>query len=147
MTFANALIARNDFPANSLADIASLAKDKPGQINYAMQGVGSAGNLSGELWRMLTGIRINAVGYKGAGEIDKSDWRRRAACVHEHDSSAQYGQRSHQADRCDERQTRSGVAECADIRGAGRAELRRDILVRAAHAGKGAGAHNRAPQS
>jgi len=69
MTFANALITRNDFPANSLADIASLAKDKPGQINYAMQGVGSAGNLSGELWRMLTGIRINAVGYKGAGEI------------------------------------------------------------------------------
>ena len=69
MTFANALIARSDFPANSLAGVMALAKEKPGQLNYAMQGVGSAGNLSGELWRMLTGIRINAIGYKGAGEI------------------------------------------------------------------------------
>ena len=69
MTFANALIARSDFPANSLAGVMALAKEKPGQINYAMQGVGSAGNLAGELWRMLTGIRLNAVGYKGAGEI------------------------------------------------------------------------------
>jgi tripartite-type tricarboxylate transporter receptor subunit TctC len=69
MTFANALIVRSDFPANSLAAIMALAKEKPGQLNYAMQGVGSAGNLAGELWRALTGIRINAVGYKGAGEI------------------------------------------------------------------------------
>jgi tripartite-type tricarboxylate transporter receptor subunit TctC len=69
MTFANALIVRSDFPGGSLSEVMALAREKPGRLNYAMQGVGSAGNLSGELWRMLTGIRINAVGYKGAGEI------------------------------------------------------------------------------
>ena len=50
MTFANALIARSDFPANSLAGVMALAKEKPGQLNYAMQGVA---NYDATFWYAL----------------------------------------------------------------------------------------------
>ena len=54
-TFCNALIARQDFAASSVAQLIALAKEKPGQINIGSQGIGSAGFLSGQLTQQMAG--------------------------------------------------------------------------------------------
>jgi tripartite-type tricarboxylate transporter receptor subunit TctC len=69
LTFCNALIARQDSPVTSLAQLIVLARDKPGELNYGTQGIGSAGYLSGELMKSITGTRFVHVPYKGASEI------------------------------------------------------------------------------
>ncbi len=66
--FCNILAARPGFPANSVAEIIALAKAKPGQLNYATQGIASTGHLAGELLKSLTGIDVVQVAYKGGSE-------------------------------------------------------------------------------
>lgn len=46
-----------------------MAKEKPGALNYGTQGIGSAGYLSGELLKSMTGTKFAHVPYKGASEI------------------------------------------------------------------------------
>jgi len=69
LIFCNALIARQDSPVHSVAQLIALAKDKPGSLNYGTQGIGSAGYLSGELLKSMTGASFAHVPYKGANEI------------------------------------------------------------------------------
>jgi tripartite-type tricarboxylate transporter receptor subunit TctC len=69
LTFCNALIARQDSPVHSVGQLIALAKEKPGELNYGTQGIGSAGYLSGELLKSMTGARFTHVPYKGANEI------------------------------------------------------------------------------
>jgi len=69
LVFCNALIARQDSPVHSVAQLIALAKDKPGSLNYGTQGIGSAGYLSGELLKSMTGASFAHVPYKGANEI------------------------------------------------------------------------------
>ena len=69
LIFCNALIARQDSPVRSVAQLIALAKDKPGSLNYGTQGIGSAGYLSGELLKSMTGASFAHVPYKGANEI------------------------------------------------------------------------------
>ena len=67
-------------PANSLKDIISLAKQKPGLLNFGSPGIGSAGHLCAEMFMIETGTKLTHVPYsKGAalavsalmsGEID-----------------------------------------------------------------------------
>ena len=69
LTFCNAIVARNDTPLNSVQELIALAKDKPGQLRYATQGIGSAGHLSGEMLQAMTGAVFTHVPYKGGAEI------------------------------------------------------------------------------
>jgi tripartite-type tricarboxylate transporter receptor subunit TctC len=69
LTFCNALIARQDSPVHSVAQLIALAREKPNELNYGTQGIGSAGYLSGELLKIMTGTRFTHVPYKGASEI------------------------------------------------------------------------------
>jgi tripartite-type tricarboxylate transporter receptor subunit TctC len=66
-SFANALIVRHDHPAKTVQDLLALARDKPGKLSYGSAGVGSAGNLTGELLKQLTKIQMVHVPYKGSG--------------------------------------------------------------------------------
>jgi tripartite-type tricarboxylate transporter receptor subunit TctC len=59
------LVVNPSVPAESVADLLRLARAKPGQLTFASAGNGSGGHLSGELFRMLTGIDIVHVPYKG----------------------------------------------------------------------------------
>jgi tripartite-type tricarboxylate transporter receptor subunit TctC len=52
--------------AKSVADIVALAKQKPGGLSYASQGVGTAGHLLGELFKKSTGAPLVHIPYKGA---------------------------------------------------------------------------------
>ena len=69
LTFCNALVARQDFPLNSVEQVIALAKEKPGQLRYATQGIGSAGHLSGAMLQAMTGAVFTHVPYKGGNEI------------------------------------------------------------------------------
>jgi tripartite-type tricarboxylate transporter receptor subunit TctC len=54
-------------PVHSVADLIALAKAKPGQLSYGSAGPGSPQNLSFELLKTLTGIKIVHVPYRGDG--------------------------------------------------------------------------------
>jgi tripartite-type tricarboxylate transporter receptor subunit TctC len=67
VVFPNVLVVHPSVPANTLAEFVALAKAKPGAINYGSSGIGNAGHLAGELFRMVAKIDIVHVPYKGGG--------------------------------------------------------------------------------
>ena len=60
------LVARTDFPADSLRKLIEMARKEPGKLNYASSGAGSTGHLTIELFLKQAGIQMAHVGYKGA---------------------------------------------------------------------------------
>jgi tripartite-type tricarboxylate transporter receptor subunit TctC len=65
VAFPNVLVVHAGVPANTLAEFVKLAKDKPGQINYGSSGIGGAGHLAGELFKMMAKVDLVHVPYKG----------------------------------------------------------------------------------
>jgi tripartite-type tricarboxylate transporter receptor subunit TctC len=63
----NALTVNPKLPANSVKELIALAKAKPGQLNYASSGVGTFQHLGSELFRIMAGINIVHVPFKGGG--------------------------------------------------------------------------------
>lgn len=61
----SAIVVRTDFPANSLAELISMAKQQPGKISYGSTGIGGSTHLSGELLSSMAGIQLTHVPYKG----------------------------------------------------------------------------------
>lgn len=59
------LVARADFPANNVKELVSLAKSKPGEVAYGTWGQGSLAHVAGAWLESETGIKLNAVPYKG----------------------------------------------------------------------------------
>ena len=53
-------------PARTLKELIGLAKAKPGQLNFATNGVGTLPHLASELFKSLTGADMVHVPYKGA---------------------------------------------------------------------------------
>jgi len=60
------LIVHPSVPANSVQEFIDLAKAKPGSINYGSAGNGSTPHLHAELFRIMTGVNIVHVPYKGS---------------------------------------------------------------------------------
>lgn len=60
------LVVSKDFPAKSVKELIDLAKAKPGEINVASAGNGSGQHLSLELFKMMTGVNMTHVPYRGA---------------------------------------------------------------------------------
>jgi tripartite-type tricarboxylate transporter receptor subunit TctC len=63
----NALTVNSKLPVNSVKDLIALAKAKPGQLFYATSGVGTFQHLSSELFRIMTGVNMIHVPFKGGG--------------------------------------------------------------------------------
>ena len=53
----------------TVAQFIALAKDKPGQLQYGTQGIGSAGHLSAQMLQNMSGITLSVIPYKGGTEI------------------------------------------------------------------------------
>ena len=62
----NVLVVTPSLPAKNVAELISLAKAKPGQLSYASQGIGSNGQVTGELFKQRTQTEILHVPYKGS---------------------------------------------------------------------------------
>jgi tripartite-type tricarboxylate transporter receptor subunit TctC len=54
-------------PAKSLGELITLAKSRPGELNYASSGAGTIAHLSAELLNSMAGIKLEHVPYKGTG--------------------------------------------------------------------------------
>jgi tripartite-type tricarboxylate transporter receptor subunit TctC len=63
----NVLAINPTLPVNSVKELVALAKQKPGELNYASAGVGSFQHLGGELFKITAGVDIVHVPYKGGG--------------------------------------------------------------------------------
>jgi tripartite-type tricarboxylate transporter receptor subunit TctC len=67
VTFANVLVVHDGVPVRTLAEYVKLANETPGGLTYGSSGIGGAGHLSGELFRMMSKANIVHVPYKGGG--------------------------------------------------------------------------------
>ncbi|HEY0224372.1 MAG TPA: tripartite tricarboxylate transporter substrate binding protein [Pseudolabrys sp.] len=63
----NVLVVNPDMPVKSVKELLELAKEKPGELNYASAGVGSFQHLGAELFKLMSGAKIVHVPYKGGG--------------------------------------------------------------------------------
>jgi tripartite-type tricarboxylate transporter receptor subunit TctC len=63
----NILAVHPSLPVKSVKELVALAKAKPAQLTYASGGNGSSPHLSGELFRLIAGIDIIHVPFKGSG--------------------------------------------------------------------------------
>jgi tripartite-type tricarboxylate transporter receptor subunit TctC len=63
----NAMVVHPDVPAKSLAEFITYAKANPGKITMASGGNGAPSHISGEMFKMLAGVDMVHVPYRGAG--------------------------------------------------------------------------------
>ncbi len=63
----NVLAINPTLPVKSVKELIALAKQKPGELNYASAGVGSFQHLGAELFKLMAGVDIVHVPYKGGG--------------------------------------------------------------------------------
>jgi len=66
-----AFVVGNDVPANTMREFISLAKQKPGTLNYGSAGTGSINHLALELLNARAGINIVHVPYRGIADATK----------------------------------------------------------------------------
>jgi tripartite-type tricarboxylate transporter receptor subunit TctC len=59
-------VVHPSLPVRTLAELAQLAKQRPGQLNASIIGPGGSVHLGTELFKIAAGIRMNNVQYKGA---------------------------------------------------------------------------------
>lgn len=63
----NVMTVTKNFPAKTVAEFIDYAKKNPGKVNMASSGSGTSVHLSGEMFKVATGIDMKHVPYKGAG--------------------------------------------------------------------------------
>ena len=59
------LLVNPAFPAKTVAEFVAYAKANPGKLNMASSGTGNLGHLAGELFRMMSGIEVVHVPFRG----------------------------------------------------------------------------------
>ena len=73
------LVTHPSVPVKSVKDLLALARSQPGRLNYCSSGAGTITHLSGELLKLMGGVQITHVPYKGgapaltaiiSGEVD-----------------------------------------------------------------------------
>jgi tripartite-type tricarboxylate transporter receptor subunit TctC len=62
------IVVHPSLPVKTVADLIALAKAKPGALNFASGGLGSAGHMTGELFKSMARIQMTYIPYKG-GEL------------------------------------------------------------------------------
>jgi tripartite-type tricarboxylate transporter receptor subunit TctC len=63
----NIFVVHADVPAKDLREFVALARSRPGQFYYGSAGNGSAGHLAMEYLKLVSGIELQHVPYKGTG--------------------------------------------------------------------------------
>jgi tripartite-type tricarboxylate transporter receptor subunit TctC len=62
----HALVVHPSLRVQSVRELIALAKSKPGELNYATLGIGSAAHLNMEMFQGMTGTQFTPVHYRGA---------------------------------------------------------------------------------
>ncbi|MET0680099.1 MAG: tripartite tricarboxylate transporter substrate binding protein [Burkholderiales bacterium] len=61
------MVAHPSLPAKNVPELIALAKERPGEINYASSGAGGAPHLGAELFQSMAQVKMVHVAYKGSG--------------------------------------------------------------------------------
>ena len=64
---ANVLVVSPSLPVHSVAELIALAKKQPGDLQYASAGIGSFQHLGSELFKLMAGVDLLHVPFKGGG--------------------------------------------------------------------------------
>jgi len=67
MRMPNVMLVNPSVPAKTVSEFIAYAKANPGKINMGSAGVGSGGHLAGELFKMMTGVSLVHVPFRGNG--------------------------------------------------------------------------------
>lgn len=65
-SISNVLLVGADQPFKTVKDLVAAAKAKPGDIAFAAAGQGSSQHMSGETFKLLTGVSMTFISYKGS---------------------------------------------------------------------------------
>jgi tripartite-type tricarboxylate transporter receptor subunit TctC len=63
------LVVNPKLPIHTVKDLIAQAKEKPGQFNHGVVARGSLGDLSAEVFSMMTGAKLTQIAYKGAPQV------------------------------------------------------------------------------
>src|SRR5499427_5181 len=66
MRVPNVMEVNPEVPAKTVAEFIAYAKDNSGKIDVASLGTGTSVHLSGELFKMMTGVELTHIPYKGS---------------------------------------------------------------------------------
>ena len=66
MRVPNVMEVTPSIPAKTVAEFITYAKANPGKINWASSGNGTSVHLSGELFKLMTGVELTHVPYRGS---------------------------------------------------------------------------------
>jgi len=69
MRVPNVMEVNPSVPAKTVAEFIAYAKANPGKINWATSGNGTSVHLSGELFKMMTGVELTNIPYKGSAPV------------------------------------------------------------------------------
>ena len=67
MTLINIMVVPPSLPVNTVAEFIAYGKANPGKLNMASPGAGTSPHLSGELFKLMAGIEMQHIPYRGAG--------------------------------------------------------------------------------
>ena len=62
----NVLVVNPSLPVNSVQELIAYAKANPGKLNFASSGSGTSIHLSGELFKVMAGVQMTHIPYKGS---------------------------------------------------------------------------------
>jgi tripartite-type tricarboxylate transporter receptor subunit TctC len=60
------LVVHPALPVKRTSELVALARTRPGDLAYGTSGTGGSNHLAGELFRLMTGVKMNAIPYKGS---------------------------------------------------------------------------------
>ena len=148
ISVANVMEVNPSLPAKTLPEFIAYAKANPGKVNYASAGTGSQQHVAGELFKMMAGIEMVHVPYRGGGPALADLMGGQVQLFFGTTASTIELIRSRQAARAggDHRDALGGAAGRSD-RCRVRARLRSELVVRHRRAqGHAGGDHRQAQQ-
>jgi len=66
MLLTNVMVVNPEVPAKTVAEFIAYARENPDKINMASSGIGTSVHLCGELFKMMTGVKMQHVPYRGS---------------------------------------------------------------------------------
>jgi tripartite-type tricarboxylate transporter receptor subunit TctC len=63
------MVVNPSVPAKTVAELAAYAKGNPGKISFGSPGIGTPGHVAGELFKIMAGIEMIHVPYRGGGAV------------------------------------------------------------------------------
>jgi tripartite-type tricarboxylate transporter receptor subunit TctC len=63
------LVAHPSLPARTIPELIALAKASPGKVTMASFGTGSASHVAGELFKLMAGVNLTHVPYRGGAAM------------------------------------------------------------------------------